>query len=90
MGKRKDVTIEVPTATAGAEAFQPKIITVKNFTRWNWKYLAITLVLIIASLLIGYFLPRLLGLTLNIVVSAIVFFLSTYYITKHTVTEITC
>ncbi|GEM_PF-2697780 len=89
MGKRKDVNIEVPTATAEGKGFPPKIITFKNFTQWNWKYLVITLVLIIASLLIGYFLPRLLSLILNIVLSSIVFVLSVYYITKHTIKEIT-
>ena len=89
MGKRKNVTIKVPTATAGAKALPPKIITVKNFLRWNWKYFAATWVLIEVIALIGCFLPWPLNLIFSTVLPIVPFFLGILAVAKHTVTEIT-
>ena len=89
MAKRKNVTIKVPTATAEAKAFPPKIITFKNFTRWNWKYLGLTWASIAAIALIGCFLKWPLCLIFSVVLSIIPLFLGTLAITKHTIKEIT-
>jgi hypothetical protein len=89
MAKRKNVTIKVPTMTAEAKALPPKIITFKNFTQWNWKYLVITWALIVAIALSGCFLPWPLSPIFSIVLSIAPFFFGTLAITKHTIKEIT-
>jgi hypothetical protein len=89
MGRTKNVTIKVSTATAEAKALPPKIITVKNFLRWNWKYIGLTWASTVAIALIGCFLPWPLSPKFSIVLSIVPFFLGTRAITKHTITEIT-
>ena len=89
MGKRKNVTIKAPTATAEVKAFPPKIITVKNFLRWNCKYLATTWASTVAIALIGCFLPWPLSPIFSIVLSIVLLSLGVLAITKHTITEIT-
>jgi hypothetical protein len=89
MTKRRDVTIEVPTATAEGKGFPPKIITFKNFTRWNWKYLVITWALIVAIAWSGCLLPWPLSLIYSTVLSIAPFFFGTYAVTRRTIKEIT-
>jgi len=90
MGKRKDVTIEVPTTEIEAKVFPPKIeITNKEFVKRNWKYLAATWALIAAIAVIGCFLPWPLCPIFSIVLSIGPFYFGTRAITRHTKTEIT-
>jgi hypothetical protein len=89
MAKRKDVTIEVPTATMELKALPPKVITVKNFWRWNWKYLVITGLLIEVIAVTGCFLPWPLNLIFSIVLPVVPFFLGILAVANHTIKEIT-
>ena len=87
MGKGKNVTVKVPTVRAELEALPPKIVTVKNFWRWNWKYIVPIWILAVANELIGCFLPW--PPIFRAVFSMSLFFLGALGITKHTITEIT-
>jgi hypothetical protein len=88
MAKRKDVTIEVPTAHLRIKTFPPSIITTKNFWRWNWKYIGLTWASIAVIAVIGCFLPRPICLVFSTVLAFIPFFLGIRAITRHTVKEI--
>jgi len=89
MDKRKDITVQVPTAKAKLEALPPKIVTTKKFWRWNWKYISATWILTLAIASIGCFLPQPLCLVASILLSIIPFLLGTKAITKNTIKEIT-